>query len=120
MIGTIEDSRTEFKIKLVEDLEETVIGFLNSKDGGNIYIGVDNNGNVIGLKNNLDLLNKYPILMVEYNKDGSKKQVEEIIKSINNLGKTEEERLSIYSCIFENKYEKSYDDEVIGKKSSRV
>ena len=36
MIGTIEDSRTE--IKLVEDLEETVIGFLNSKDGGNIYI----------------------------------------------------------------------------------
>lgn len=72
------------------------------------------------IKNNLDLLNKYPILMVEYNKDGSKKQVEEIIKSINNLGKTEEERLSIYSCIFENKYEKSYDDEVIGKKSSRV
>lgn len=68
----------------------------------------------------MDLLNKYPILMVEYNKDGSKKQVEEIIKSINNLGKTEEERLSIYSCIFENKYEKSYDDEVIGKKSLRV
>lgn len=58
MIGTIEDSRTEFKIKLVEDLEETVIGFLNSKDGGNIYIGVDNNGNVIGLKNNLDLLER--------------------------------------------------------------
>ena len=48
MIGTVEDSRTEFKIKLVDDLEETVIGFLNSKDGGNIYIGVDDNGNIVG------------------------------------------------------------------------
>jgi len=58
MLGIIEDSRTEFKIKLVDDLEETVIGFLNSKDGGNIYIGVDDNGNVIGLKNNIDLLQR--------------------------------------------------------------
>ena len=58
MIGTIEDSRTEFKIKLVDDLEEIVIGFLNSKDGGNIYIGVDDNGNIIGLKNNIDLLQR--------------------------------------------------------------
>lgn len=58
MTGTIEDSRTEFKIKLVDDLEETVIGFLNSKDGGNIYIGVDDNGNVTGLKNNIDLLQR--------------------------------------------------------------
>jgi predicted HTH transcriptional regulator len=31
-----------------------VIAFLN-KDGGNIYIGVDDNGNVVGLKNNIDL-----------------------------------------------------------------
>ncbi|MGN0973805.1 MAG: RNA-binding domain-containing protein, partial [Bacilli bacterium] len=46
------------KIKLVDDLEETVIGFLNSKDGGNIYIGVDDNGNVTGLKNNIDLLQR--------------------------------------------------------------
>lgn len=35
MIEAIEDSRTEFKIKLVDDLEENVIRFLNSKDGGN-------------------------------------------------------------------------------------
>ena len=27
MIDTIENSRTEFKIKLVDDLEETVIAF---------------------------------------------------------------------------------------------
>lgn len=57
MIETIEDSRTEFKVKLVDDLEETVIAFLN-KDGGNIYIGVNDNGNVVGLKNNMDLLQR--------------------------------------------------------------
>ena len=57
MIKTIEDSRTEFKIKLVNDLEESVIAFLN-KDGGSIYIGVDDNGNVVGLKNNMDLFQR--------------------------------------------------------------
>lgn len=57
MIDTIENSRTEFKIKLVDDLEETVIAFLN-KDGGHIYIGVDDKGKVIGLKNNLDLFQR--------------------------------------------------------------
>lgn len=58
MIDMIEDSRTEFKVKLVDDLEEITIGFLNSRDGGNIYIGVNDKGEVIGLKNNLDLLQR--------------------------------------------------------------
>lgn len=58
MIETIESSRVEFKVKLVDDLEETVIGFLNSKDGGIIYLGVNDNGKVIGLNNNLDLLQR--------------------------------------------------------------
>ncbi len=58
MIKTIEDSRTEFKMKLVDDLEESVIGFLNSKDGGNIYIGVRDDGKIIGLKNNIDLVQR--------------------------------------------------------------
>ena len=58
MIGAVEDSRIEFKTKLVDDLEETVIGFLNSKEGGNIYIGVDDKGNIIGLRINLDLLQR--------------------------------------------------------------
>lgn len=29
MIETIENSRVEFKVKLVDDLEETIIGLLN-------------------------------------------------------------------------------------------
>lgn len=58
MIETKENSRTEFKIKLTDDLEETIIGFLNSKDGGNLYIGIADNGNIKGLSNNLDLLQR--------------------------------------------------------------
>ncbi len=58
MIDTIESSRVEFKTKLVDDLEENIIGFLNSKDGGNIYIGVSDNGKIIGLNGNIDLLQR--------------------------------------------------------------
>ena len=58
MIDIIENSRIEFKVKFVDDLEETVIGFLNSKDGGIIYLGVNDNGKVVGLNNNLDLLQR--------------------------------------------------------------
>ena len=58
MIDIIENSRVEFKTKLVDDLEENIIGFLNSKDGGNIYIGVADNGKIIGLNWNIDLLQR--------------------------------------------------------------
>ena len=40
MLSVIEDYRNEFKIKLPDDLEETVISFLNSKDGGNTYTSI--------------------------------------------------------------------------------
>ena len=58
MIDIIENSRVEFKTKLVDDLEENIIGFLNSKDGGNIYIGVTDNGKILGLNGNIDLLQR--------------------------------------------------------------
>lgn len=58
MLNVMEDTRNEFKTKLTDDLEEEIIGFLNSKDGGNIYIGVNDKGTIIGLNNNLDLLQR--------------------------------------------------------------
>lgn len=58
MIDTLENCRVEFKSKLVDNLEEIIIGFLNSKDGGVIYLGVNDKGQVIGLNNNLDLLQR--------------------------------------------------------------
>ena len=48
MIGVVEDNRNEFKEIVNDKLEKEVISFLTS-NGGNIYIGVDNNGKEIFL-----------------------------------------------------------------------
>ena len=45
----IENNRVEFKIKLNDKLEKEVVGFLNNAEGGTIYIGVDDEGNPIGI-----------------------------------------------------------------------
>lgn len=57
MLGLLEDKRTEFKVKLTDTLEKEVIAFLNT-DGGNIFIGVDDKGNVQGNLGNMDLLQR--------------------------------------------------------------
>ncbi len=45
-----ENENTEFKLQLVDDLYRDIIAFANSK-GGIVYIGIDDQGNVIGLEN---------------------------------------------------------------------
>lgn len=57
MIGLLEDKRTEFKVKITDGLEKEVIAFLNT-DGGNIFIGVDDKGNIHGNLGNIDLLQR--------------------------------------------------------------
>ena len=46
-----ETNRIEYKLELTSDLdiEKEVIAFLNYKEGGYIYIGVDKNGNTVGV-----------------------------------------------------------------------
>ncbi len=44
----IEDKNTEFKREYVEDIKKALIAFANS-DGGVIYIGIDDDGSVIGV-----------------------------------------------------------------------
>lgn len=53
MLNLIEDTRTEFKAILNDKLEKEVVSFLNA-DGGNIYIGVKDNGEIIGINDDLD------------------------------------------------------------------
>ena len=48
MLNAIEDYRNEFKVKLTDKFEEEVVAFLNAK-GGNIFIGIADNGNVVGI-----------------------------------------------------------------------
>ena len=57
MIELLEDKRTEFKIKLTDNIEKEVIAFLNT-DGGNIFIGVDDKGKIQGNLGDLDLLQR--------------------------------------------------------------
>lgn len=44
----VENDRTEYKERLTNSLEKEVVAFLNAH-GGTIYIGVDRNGNPVGV-----------------------------------------------------------------------
>ena len=57
MLNIIEDVRNEFIIKLTDKFEEEVISFLNT-NGGNIFIGVDDKGNVVGINGNIDFIQR--------------------------------------------------------------
>ena len=44
-----ENHRIEYKREVTDDLEKQVVAFLNARDGGVIYIGIDDDGSVIGV-----------------------------------------------------------------------
>ena len=46
-----ETNRIEFKAKLTDDLEKEVVAFLNYREGGALYIGLDDNGQPVKLEN---------------------------------------------------------------------
>ncbi len=51
----IEDQNTELKVELTKDIKKEIVAFANTNNG-TIYIGIDDGGNVIGLKDaNKDL-----------------------------------------------------------------
>ncbi len=46
-----ENNRIEYKQKLTDDLEREIVAFLNYREGGIVYIGIDKNGEIAGLEN---------------------------------------------------------------------
>ena len=46
-----ESYRIELKLTLTDSLEKEVVAFLNSREGGVIYIGIDDNGVPQGVEN---------------------------------------------------------------------
>ncbi|MBW8324358.1 MAG: putative DNA binding domain-containing protein [Prolixibacteraceae bacterium] len=50
IIKMIETNRIEFKSELTDNMEREVVAFLNYREGGFVYIGVDKLGNSIGVK----------------------------------------------------------------------
>ena len=45
-----ENKHIEYKQQVTAELEKEVVAFLNSNEGGIIYIGIDKNGNSVGVK----------------------------------------------------------------------
>ena len=45
-----ENERIEFKSQMIDDIYKEVIAFANT-DGGVIYLGINDNGNLIGIDN---------------------------------------------------------------------
>ena len=44
-----ENNRIEYKRELTDNLEKEVVAFLNARDGGAIYLGIDKDGNAHGV-----------------------------------------------------------------------
>lgn len=70
-----ENANTELKEIYVSDIKKEVIAFANS-DGGTIYIGVSNNGNVVGLEDTDSVMNQTASSL----KDGIKPDVMPFVK----------------------------------------
>ncbi|MAD41631.1 MAG: transcriptional regulator, partial [Arcobacter sp.] len=47
----IESHRIEYKLTLTDNFEKEVVSFLNYKDGGIVYIGINSAGEIIGCSN---------------------------------------------------------------------
>jgi predicted HTH transcriptional regulator len=46
----MENNRTEYKRLLTDDFEKKAVAFLNSRDGGHLYIGIEDDGTVCGIE----------------------------------------------------------------------
>ena len=46
-----ESKHIEYKQKITPELEKEVVAFLNSNEGGVIYIGIDKVGKIVGVEN---------------------------------------------------------------------
>jgi len=50
-VKNTESNRIEYKRELTDNLEKEVVAFLNAREGGVLYIGIDKNGTVFGVEN---------------------------------------------------------------------
>ena len=45
----VESNRIEYKRELTDDLERGIVSFLNYHEGGEIHVGIDDDGNAYGV-----------------------------------------------------------------------
>ena len=51
LLDMTENHRIEYKRELTGNLEKEVVAFLNAREGGVLYIGMDDDGKAIGVQN---------------------------------------------------------------------
>lgn len=87
----IESNRIEYKKQLTNELEKEVVAFLNYKEGGNIFIGIDRDGNTVGVEDadNVQLVikdrlrnNIVPSCMGLFDVLCEKKEAKDVVKII--------------------------------------
>lgn len=99
-----EDKEKQTKLEEKETFRISLSNFLNiggyNYEKGELFDSI--------LSENLDLLDKYHILQIEYNKNGNRKNIVEILKALecelNDNKRSEEEIVSIARCIFGDSY----------------
>lgn len=60
----IESEKLELKVQYTNEIKKEIVAFLNT-DGGTLIIGVDDNGNVIGIDNAKEIIERISIMIHE-------------------------------------------------------
>ena len=79
----METNRIEYKREITSFIEKEIIAFLNYKEGGIIYIGIEDNGTILGLKNADEEFHILPDMEFTAEiKTGSRKVIDYAVKPI--------------------------------------
>ena len=95
-----ESNRIEYKQELTDGLEKEVVAFLNYREGGVIYLGIDKNGIVVGLKDSDSVQLKI--------KDRLKNNIQPSCLGLFDVVSEQREDKDIIKLIIASGYEKPY------------
>jgi len=115
------------KMKMMTDIDKEKRDSINENEQKRLYyanyINIDGNNYIKGyifdeiLSENADLIDEYPVLNIEYDKNGKRKSNLDILKSLEeeliSAKRTEAEIYGISYCIFDNYYEEINIEETI-------
>ena len=95
-----ETNRIEYKQELSDGLEKEVVAFLNYREGGVIYLGMDKNGDIVGIQNSDSVQLKI--------KDRLKNNIQPSCMGLFDIVSEQREGKDIIKLIIASGYEKPY------------
>ena len=69
-----ETENVEFKAQFVDDIYKEIIAFANT-DGGTVYIGIDDNGDIVGIDDVDDTYTRIPFVIREIGRASCRERV---------------------------------------------